>query len=416
MRSVLLATWALFFGFAFTLQSTGLQGPLPAVRAFGEGFDTSNTGLIMAGFFAGYLVGALMAPRMIRNVGHTKVFAAVASIASGTALLHAVFVDPVVWFALRLATGFCLAGIFIVTETWLNLRSPNEVRGKIMNLYLMVTYLGWGTGALLLNLSSPLGYDLFILASVLISFGIVPILLSTQPTPSFEAPKPLGVLALYRRFPLGVGAIFMAGLAVGALIGAGPIFAHQSGFITAHVSLFMAAIFLGSLIFMWPIGILSDRYDRSRVMIAVASLAAFAALLLAATPVDIEILIFLLTALFAGPCFSIYGICLAITNDHLEPDEMVGGGTTLFICFSVGMILGPVISTEIIEAWQPSAYFLFLATVQVLIVAYAIAVIARPGGAPAPERRPLGSWAHRHGHWITPRAMKWSSEPERRDT
>ena len=146
--------------------STGLQGPLLAVRAFDEGFDTSNTGLIMAGYFAGFLVGALTTPRMIRNAGHAKVFAAVASIASGTALLYASFIDPVVWFVLRVATGFCFAVIYIVSETWLNHRCSNEIRGRVMNLYVMLAFLGMGAGSLMLNLSDPRGYDLFILASV----------------------------------------------------------------------------------------------------------------------------------------------------------------------------------------------------------------------------------------------------------
>ena len=189
MKTVLILTWALLFGFAFTHLSVGLQGSLLTVRAFDEGFDTSNTGLIMAGFFAGNLLGALIAPRMVRKVGHAKVFAGFASIASGAVLLFASFVDPVFWFLVRFAIGFCNAVIVIVTEAWLNQRCPNEVRGKVVSLYCILSYFGLGAGPLLLNLGDPQGYDLFIVASVLISFGIVPILFSAQPAPAFQSPS-----------------------------------------------------------------------------------------------------------------------------------------------------------------------------------------------------------------------------------
>jgi MFS family permease len=412
MRSVLLSSWALFFGITFAILSTSLQGPLLAVRAFDEGFDTSNTGLIMAGNYVGFLVGALATPLLIRNVGHVKVFAASASIASGTALLYTSFVDPAVWFVLRFATGFCVAVIFIVSEAWLNQSCPNDVRGRIMSLYGVLSYFAAGAGALLLNLSDPQGYGLFILASVMISFGIVPLLLSAQPAPAFIAPRRLGVRALFHKAPLGVGAVFMIGLAEGALFGAGPIFADKAGLTTAEISIFMAVISLGGLILLWPIGILTDRYDRSKAMIAITVLAALVSFLLAVTPVGLGILIFLLTGLFSGLCLSIYGICSAITNDNLEPDEMVGCGATLFICFSVGMILGPVFSTEIIEAWQPSAYFLYLATVHVLIAVYAIALMVRRGPVPAPKRRPAASLVERRGQLVTPSTEEWSPKPK----
>ncbi len=412
MRSILLLTWALFFGLVSVTLSSGLQGPLLAIRAFDEGFDTSNTGLIMAGYYVGFLLGALMTPRLVRRAGHAKVFAAVASIASGVALLFAAFPDPVLWFLLRLTTGACFATIYIVTEAWLNQSCPNEIRGRVMNFYVILHYAGLGAGALLLNMSAPQGYDLFILASVLVSFGIVPILLSAQPAPVFQAPKRLGVLALFRKAPLGVGVAILCGLTEGALMGAGAIFADKAGFTTAEVSVFMAAMFLGSLIVMWPVGIFADRYDRSKVMIAVALVAGLAAFQLAATSLDSVILIFVLTGFYSGLGLSMYGLCLAAVNDELEPDEMVGCGATLSIVFSLGMMLGPVISTEIIEAWQPSAYFLYHAAIQVLTVAYVVVFIAFRRTVPAPKQRPEAKMAARLRQMLMPRPVEWSSGPE----
>ena len=402
MKAVLLSTWALFFGLTLTTLSIGLQGPLLAVRAFDEHFDTSNTGIIMSGLFAGYLIGALLAPRLIRHVGHTRVFAAVASISSGAVLLFATFVIPVVWFLLQVVIGFAYAITCIVAETWLNHKSPNEVRGKVLNFYVMLLCFATGAGAPLLNLSSPLGYELFVLASILISFGIVPILLSAQPAPPYETPKRIRLLALLRRAPLGVGGIFMNGLAVGALFGAAPIFADKSGFSHAELSIFMAVIYVGGIIFMWPIGNLADRFDRTKVLIAVAALATVIAVCLDFINARFELLFFPVVCLFSGLCLSVYGICSALTNDRLEQEEMVGGGTTLFICYSVGMMLGPIISTEIIEDFSPPSFFLYLAGVHVLLVLYAV-VLARRSG-PVEDQRPMAESAIRRSYWVVPEA------------
>ncbi|MEM7223053.1 MAG: MFS transporter [Pseudomonadota bacterium] len=413
MKSVLISTWALLVGFSFVLTSVGLQGPLVALRAFDEGFDTSDTGLVMAGMFAGYLLGALIAPPLIRHVGHVKVFAAAASLGSGSVLLFMVFADPLVWLALRVVNGCSIATICVVTEAWLNQSSSNEVRGKIMNLYAMICNIGLGAGALLLNLGDPRGVALFILCSLLISFGIVPVLLSARPAPTFERPKRLGFVAMFRRSPIGVGAIFLAGFAVGALVAASPIFADKSGLTTAEVSIFVATIFLGSLIFQWPIGYLADRFDRIKVLVAVVMSAALLALLLSVTPLDLGVLVYLLIGLFSGLCLSLYALCSAITNDHLERDEMVGGGMTLYICYSVGATIGPVLVTELMEAWRASAFFYFLAGVCLLIAAYAVALRSGHRAANTGAGRATRDMDYRHSHWIIPGGMDQPSETER---
>ena len=385
MKEVLKSTWPLFVGVAFAALSYGLQVPLVAVRAFDEGFDTSVTGLVMAGYFLGVLIGAFLTPRLIQHVGHTKVFAALASIASGTPLLYTVYSDPVFWIGLRVVTGLCMGALFIVAETWLNDRCTNQTRGKILNLYFMVMLCSAGLGSLMLNLADPRGVELFILSSVLVSFGIVPILLSAKPAPSYKAPKRLGVVALYKKAPLGLGAFAIWGMADGALMAGGPIYADKIGLTTSEVATFMAVIYIGCLIFMWPIGQLSDRLNRPRFLVAVSLAAAMAAVLCALTSPDLELLLYGLTALFAGLTLAHYGLCLAVANDQLEPKEMVGAGATLFVCYGVGTVIGPIVATEIMEFWQAPAFFLFLAGVHLLVVLYALALML--GGAVTAQRR-----------------------------
>ncbi|MEM7222285.1 MAG: MFS transporter [Pseudomonadota bacterium] len=377
MKQVLRATWPLYLGMAFAVASNGLLGSLLAVRAFDEGFDTSDTGLVMAGFFMGYLLGALMTPKLIARIGHAKVFAVVASAASGFALLFDSFVNVPVWLLLRIAIGFCFAAIFIVTETWLNDRSSNETRGQVLNLYVMVTYAAMGIGSILLCVTDPETSNLFILASVLISFGIIPVLMSTAPSPAYESPRRMGLIKLLGKAPLGVGVMFLTGMAQGALIAAGPIYADKSELTTIGIAAFMSIIYLASLVFMVPLGHLADRFERGRFIIAMSGICVVLAVVQGLTPPSLEVVLYGLTAIFSALCLAHYGLALAATNDALAPDEMVGAGATLFIFCALGMILGPIVATEMIEAWRPPAFFYYLAGVHALIVAYALAFLPR---------------------------------------
>src|SRR5690606_6784368 len=158
-------------------------------------------------------------PKTLRRVGHVRVFAALASLASSAALLYAVFVDPVVWSLMRLLTGFCFAGLYIVCESWLNDAATNETRGQLLSIYMIIMMGGSADGQLFHNLAAPAGDDLFILISVLISLGIIPMALTAIPAPNFTASTRLKLKQLYRISPLGMIGIFAQGISGGAFYG-----------------------------------------------------------------------------------------------------------------------------------------------------------------------------------------------------
>lgn len=227
----------------------GLQSTLLGVRASLEGFPTAVTGLIMSTFYLGFLGGAVYAPRFVERVGHIRVFGALASLASAAVLIHGIIVTPVAWSLLRLLSGFCLAGLYIVAESWLNDRATNRTRGQLLSIYMVVTYAGVAGGQLLLNAADPQGLQLFILTSVLISVALVPLLLSAGPAPKFSRQSPLSLRALYTISPLGVVGAFATGMASGALFGFGPVYAESSGLSVSQISFFMTAALLGCTVF-----------------------------------------------------------------------------------------------------------------------------------------------------------------------
>ena len=173
MLNVLLKNWALFFGYALISLAHGLQGTLIGVRAVFEGFSFISTGFVVAGYYVGYLTGSITIPIFLKRVGHIRVFAALASLASIAILLHSVFLQPHMWFFIRILSGISLAGIYVIMESWLNDKSTNETRGQILSIYMIITFAFLGLGQLLLNLSDPVQVDLFILVSILLSLSLI---------------------------------------------------------------------------------------------------------------------------------------------------------------------------------------------------------------------------------------------------
>ena len=204
MIAALLSVWAVLVGVMLLMAGSGLQGSLLGVRASAEGFSVLVTGLIMSSYFGGFVIGSLVVPYLIRRVGHIRVFAALASLASITSLLHALFVEPATWSTLRVITGFCYIGLFIVAESWLNDRSTNQTRGQLLALYLALTTGAMAAGPLLLNLGRPTGFDLFIAASVMVSIATIPVALTTCAAPVFDEQERFTIRQLVKASPPGI--------------------------------------------------------------------------------------------------------------------------------------------------------------------------------------------------------------------
>jgi MFS family permease len=274
MMAAVRSCWALLLGIALMMLGNGLQGSLLGIRASLEGFPTTATGILMSGYFAGFLVGSVLTPKMVARVGHVRVFAALASLASSAILIHVVWINPVSWTVIRLVSGFCYAGLYVVCESWLNDQATNQTRGQLLSIYMVVMLGGAAAGQGLLNVADPAGPNLFILVSVLVSLSLIPMLLSTGRTPPFEAPRPVGIRQLYLVSPTGVVGYFGAMMASGAYFGMGAVYARELGLSVRDISLFVSLIMLGGMFLQWPLGRLSDTWDRRQVLTGVTFAAA----------------------------------------------------------------------------------------------------------------------------------------------
>ncbi len=372
LGAALASSWALLLGFGILMLGDGLQGTLLPLRADLEGFAATLTGLVMSTFYVGFLLGSLLTPRITARVGHIRVFAAYAALASAAILVHAVFVTAAVWIAMRFVSGFCFAGLYIVAESWLNERASNDNRGQLLSLYMVVTYIGVAAGQLLLNLGAPGDFQLFVLVSVLISIAVVPLLLAAGSPPAFAGAESISLGELFRLTPLGLVSMFVVGLVTATFFALAPIYAQRLGLSIRDISYFMTAAVVGTIVLQGPIGYLSDKFDRRLVLTVVTLLTALAAA--ACVPAaDISLpWLFAAVALFGGLAFPLYSVCIAYTNDHLEPNQMLAASGALVLIGGLGAVSGPVAIAALMDRFGDAALFWSIAALHGLTGLFAI--------------------------------------------
>lgn len=361
MRSTLAATWPVLLGMGVLMLGAGLQGTLIGVRATLEQFPTFTTGLIMASYYIGYSAGSFVAPSLVARVGHIRVFAALTAIACATILLQGSWIEPFVWACLRLASGFCFAGIYVVTESWLNERVSNQLRGSLLAIYMLVLYGGLGIGQFLLNVSDPGGPYLFMLIAGLISIALVPLALSATQAPEITVPTKLAIRELYRISPLGTAAVAISGMVSGTIFGLGPVYAGLIGMQPSAIARFMAACIFAAVLTQWPIGRLSDRIERRSVLVSVCLLSAVIAVATVFLASEHPARLTLCFALFGGLALTLYSLACSNLNDHLQASQRVSASSTIILVNGAGAVIGPVAIAALMQPFGPNAYFLGLA-------------------------------------------------------
>ena len=371
MSYVLRNSWALLFGMFLLMLGNGVQGTLLGIRGSLEGFSAGSMSLIMSGYFIGFLFGSRLAPNMIRNVGHVRVFAALASLVSAALILYAALPNEYVWFFLRILVGFCFSGIYVVAESWLNDSSTNETRGQTLSAYLIVQMMGIVAAQWLLNFADVAGFILFIVISVAVSLSFAPILLSVSPAPMFRTTKPMSLQQLYVASPLGVVGIFLLGGIFAALFGMTSVYGTEKNMSVGEISIFVGIIYIGGMLLQFPIGWVSDRMDR-RLLIIGITLAGGLACLLAFSAASNLTIILICSFVIGGVANPLYSLLLAYTNDFLDHDDMAAASGGLIFVNGIGAIAGPLIVGWMMGRYGPDSFFLYIGILLFLMALYAI--------------------------------------------
>jgi len=367
----------------------GLTAILIPVRAALEGFSTLQIGLLGTGAAVGTVIGCILSPRLIRQVGHIRAFAVLAASAAIVALVHGLIVDPWLWILLRIPTGIAFAGLATVIESWLNASTGNEARGRTMAVYMIIQLAMQTAGQLLLMLADPMLMTLFVLVALAITASLIPVGLTRTIVPGPVATVSLDLRRIYEQSPSGVIGAVAIGLANGSFWALAPLFTADRGFDPGQIAGFMSLAVIGGAALQYPLGRWSDRVDRRRVILLTASVASLIGLILVLVP-SLSATVLLATAVPLGAfLFVLYPLCVAHVNDHVEEGEFVEASSSMLLLYGGGSVIGPILAALLMDRIGSSALFVFIATVYGLFVVF---VITRLWASPRPAAADRGDF------------------------
>ena len=369
MDKILKNSWALFLGMGLIMLAHGYQGSLLGVRAVQEEFSLVSTGFMLSGYYVGYFIGAKTIPSFILRVGHIRVFAAFASMASIVILMHSILIHPFSWFILRVITGISMVSIYTIAESWLNDRSSNKNRGSVLSIYMIVLYGSMAIGMFFLNFSKPENFQPFILVSLFMSLALIPILMTKRKAPTFKKITGMSLKELYQTSPLGmVGSLFY-GTAQSALFSLLAVYAASMNFTIFEISVVTFLLAISGAVAQFPIGKLSDMFDRrlvityttfGSVFFAICAIIASRQMYLPGDLATSKTWFYVFLILFSFCSLPMFAIIFAHTNDFIPKEKFVAAGAGLQFAFGLGAISGPFLCSIFMKIIGPNGYFIFL--------------------------------------------------------
>lgn len=376
MASILKSFIALYTAMFLMASALGLLATFLSLRLTIEGYYPQVTGIILTAYFAGSVFGTFYGSRVIQRVGHIRSFAAFTAIATAMVMLQGYYLSALTWGVFRFFTGFATIGLFMVVESWLNECSRPETRGRVFSIYMVVCYLGGGMGQLFLNLGDVNDSSMFFVIGFLLMICGIPIVLTRSIHPEIQDIQPAKLKTIIRKAPMGMTGCFTAGLMISSFYTMGPVFCHSIDLDVSSLSMFMSLTIMGGLILQWPVGVLSDRFDRSIVIPVVAALfGILSAVMIPAAGISIDFLM-AGTILFGGLMCCIYPAAVARAHDLFEPKDIVRVSSALLLFYGVGSVIGPLVASSLM-AFLDNAYGFYIYYSGVGLISAVVLVILR---------------------------------------
>lgn len=370
MASLIAPVSALLLSVAFLMMGHGMQTTIIPIRAELEMFSSAGIGVISSAFYMGFVLGGLLAPFLIVRSGHIRAFAAMISLGSAAALIHPLVTDTIVWSAARCITGFCVAGTYLIIESWLNERATNTTRGMVMSAYTIIVYTAIMIGQVSISWFDNAGFQVFVVSSIALSIAVIPVALTKSAQPAPIAVVHFRPIKLYRTSPSAITSCVLVGISVGALFSLLPLFASRIGMESNLIPFVAGAMMLGGLIFQYPLGRLSDKVDRRYMLIAGSLGAIIVSLILGFSNFRDFYLVTGLVVLLGGLVQPLYAIAAAHAYDHGDPEDNVETAAGILLAFGMGSIFGPIIASIFMDNSGPAALFLMVAVMLSLLSIY----------------------------------------------
>ncbi len=379
---------SLLLSVAFLMLGNGMFSTFLALRGDAEGFSNEVIGWVASAYYIGLIAGTFKCGQLVNRIGHIRAFAAFSAMCAACILAFGLFIYPSAWIALRIVLGFNLAGLYMVAESWLNTRATSETRGKVLSIYMTITYLALGGGQFLINLADIEGSALFMVSAALLSLALIPVAVTKSTNPEPVESSYMSLRALFTVSPVAAVGCLAGGVITGSIFGLGPIYAKAEGLNTAGISLFMGIAVISGLFTQVPVGHLSDRFDRRGVIMGITVGAALAAVALILRSHTLDIPLYYLIALYGGLTATLYPLCVAYANDYLEPGQVVAASSSLVLAFGLGAAFGPVVAAFVMRLVGPSGLFWLSLCVCLLYTGFILYRMRVRHWAPVAEKEP----------------------------
>jgi MFS family permease len=372
MLKNLLPLSALLMGSAFLLFAGGVNGLILPIRGEAEGLTATSLGLLGTGWAVGYVLGCLRTPALVGRVGHIRAFGAMCAIAAVAVLISLVLITPWVWIPVRALSGFCFAGAAMIVESWLNERSEAASRGRVFGIYTMVNLAATTAGQMVITLGDATGYFFFVLAAMVYCLALLPTAISATTTPTPLTNVSLDVPALWRNSPIAVFAVLMIGVSNASFGALAAVYAVRTGLSLGDIALFASIPILAGAALQVPVGIVSDRFDRRRVLVGITALALLTDILFVAFGDTAPWVAMILAAGFGATVFAMYPVVVAHANDHAAPGSAIQVSGGLLLIFGIGSIIGPTVAGVAMTSFGAAMLFVVTASAHVLLLGFAI--------------------------------------------
>jgi len=349
---------ALYSAVTLLMMGQGLLNTFLGFRLSLEGVSTQITGLVLSAYFVGLVAGTSVGRKIIRSVGHIRAFAAFTAVTTAVIMIHGFCTAPLLWAGLRFAAGIANMGLFMVIESWLNECAEPRFRGRIFSIYMIVSYMGSTVGQQLLNAGDVHGQTLFLVAAIFVVLSSIPVSMTHAIHPKLPRTEQVAAKIIFKKAPISMLGCFGAGLLHSAFYTMGPVFAHQIHLSVAQISWFMTLTVFGGLLLQWPVGIISDRLDRSLVLPCLGIILSLISVMILASAQYSLTFLLVATAVFGGIFFSIYPVAVARAHDIFDAQDVVKVSSVLLLCYGIGAVFGPILAGSIMT-WSDTPYGLY---------------------------------------------------------
>ena len=372
----------LFLSVLLLQLSSGAVGPLDVLSGTALGFSSGQIGILGSAHFLGFLIGCWWTPRLMGTVGHSRAFAAFAALGAMGLIGHTLSESPWAWTLLRVGNGLAIAGAYTVIEAWLQAKTTNATRGRVMGGYRMVDSSGQLAAQLVIAVLTPASYLSYNLLALMCCAGLLPLALTRQPPPRIPVAPRLNPGAAWRLSPLAISGVIVAGLTSAAFRMVGPLYATELDLAVNQIALFLAAFVLGGLVVQWPVAWLADRYDRRWVLIWLSAAAIVASGLTVALASLGTVAVFAGALAFGAATFPIYSVAAAHAHDWATDDIRVELSAALIFFFAIGAMASPYVTAELIAHFGPPAFFGFIAAGHAVLIVFGLIRMRRRAAAP----------------------------------